>query len=176
MNTEYMDIAPAPGTNIQTGLLMAVLEDVTNEWRDELGEVSDEAILWQPFPGGHSIGALILHMADVEAYWLHQIGAAQDRSQEELSRLLSEETQQDQISWPTPPAHPLSWYYTQQDAIRARTRELVMLMGEPEAQRTRQKGDQTQVFTHRWLLNHVISHEAYHGGQAALLSVMHSRH
>ena len=76
-------------------------------------------------PRAHSIGALILHMADVEAYWLHEVGAGQVRSEEELSRLLSQETQQYQIQWPVPPAQPLSWYYAQHNAIRRRTHELV---------------------------------------------------
>jgi len=166
---ERVDVPPVAGLDVQIGLLLAMLDDVTGEWRGELGDVPEEAVVWQPFPGAHSIGALILHMADVEASWLHEIGADQPRSEEEMSRLLSRETKQDQVQWPVPPAQPLLWYYAQQDAIRARTRQLVRTWDDPDAARPAYDAE----FTRRWLLNHIVTHEAYHGGQAVLLSILH---
>jgi uncharacterized damage-inducible protein DinB len=169
--TERVDVAPVAGLDVQTGLLLAMLDDNTADWRGELGEVSDDAVLWQPFPHAHSIGALILHIADVEANWLHEIGAGQTRSEEELSRLLSQETQQYQIIWPTPPAHPLSWFLAQHNEIRARTRQIVSAWDDPALVRPAHNVE----FTRRWLLHHVLTHEAYHGGQAVLLSILHGR-
>jgi len=168
---ERVDVPPAPGADIQISLILSMLDDGTNEWREELGAVSEETVIWQPFPGGHSIGAIILHIADVEAYWLHQIGAGQTRSEEELTRLLSKETQQYDLSWPLPPTQPLSRFLAQHDAIRARTRQIVATWDDPALVRPR--GDAE--FTRRWLLHHVLTHEAYHGGQAVLLSVLHGR-
>ena len=169
--TECVDVTPVPGADVQIGLLRTMLDDGTNEWREELGAVSDEAVLWQPFTRSHSIGALILHIADVEAYWLHQIGDGQARSEEELARLLSKETQQYDLSWPRPPAEPLSWFLAQHDEIRARTRQIVAAWGDPAHIRPRKDAE----FTRRWLLHHVLTHEAYHGGQAVLLSILHRR-
>jgi uncharacterized damage-inducible protein DinB len=167
---QRVDITPVAGADIQVGLLLAVLEDVTNEWREELGDVSEEQIVYQPFPAGHSIGALILHIADTEAFWLYEVGAGKERPAEELKALLSEEIQQHQrqFLWPTPPRHPLSWYFAQQDAVRERTRQTALALNDPEHIGRRRDHE----FTLRWLLNHVISHEAYHGGQAVLLSLM----
>ncbi len=175
MSVERVDILPVPSLDVQTGLLLAMLDDNTKDWREELGEVSQETLLWQPFPGGHSIGVLILHIADVEANWLHEVGAGQPQSEEELSRLLSAETQQYQLSWPTPPDHPLSWYYAQHDAVRARTHELVVALDDPEHLGIKEKYQGKKEFTLRWLLHHVLTHEAYHGGQAVLLSILHGR-
>ncbi len=169
--TERVDVPPVAGLDVQTGLLLAMLDDATNDWREELGEVSEEAVVWQSFPGGHSIGALILHIADVEAYWLHQIGAGQARFEEELARLLSKETQQYDISWPRPPAQALPWFLAQHDEIRARTRQIVSTWDDPAHVRPRKDTE----FTRRWLLHHVLTHEAYHGGQAVLLSILHGR-
>jgi uncharacterized damage-inducible protein DinB len=166
-----VDIVPAEGMDVQTGLLLSVLEDVTKEWTgelDELGEVTEEQIIWQVFPNGHSIGGLILHIADVEAFWLHQVGAGQTRSAEELALLLSEETQQYQFQWPAPPPEPLSWYLAQHQAVRERTRTLIRRVNDPEHTGVHRGTE----FTLRWLLNHIISHEAYHGGQAVLLALM----
>lgn len=111
--SERIDVAPLAGLDIQVVLLLAALDNTTGEWREQLGDVPDEALIWQPFPGGHSIGVLLLHMADVEAYWLHEVAAGQERTSEELRALLSEEIRQYQVQWPTPPAQPLSWYIAQ---------------------------------------------------------------
>ncbi len=174
---ERVDLVPAEGLDVQIGLLLSVLDDVTNEWRGMLGDVPDEAVAWQPFPGGHSIGGVLLHIADVEAHWLHEVAAGQPRDPEELKTLLSEETQQGQVQWPTPPDKPLSWYYAQQDTVRARTSRFVASLNDPLHFGTRLHFDTRREteFTLRWLLNHVISHEAYHGGQAVLLSLIHKR-
>ncbi len=169
--TQRIDVLPAPGSDPQIGLLLAMLDDGTNDWREELGDVPDAMLLRQPFPGGHSVGALILHIADVEAYWLHELGAGQARSDEELVRLLSKETQQYDLSWPRPPAQPLSWFFAQHDEIRARTRQVVSTWDDPALVSSR---DDTE-FTRRWLLHHVLTHESYHGGQAVLLSILHGR-
>jgi len=168
---QRIDVLPVPSADVQIGLLRAMLDDGTRDWREELGAVSDETVLWQPFPGGHSIGALILHIADVEAYWLHQIGAGQARSEEELTRLLSQETQQYEGVWPVPPREPLSWFLAQHDEIRARTRQIVSAWDDPAHVRSREDTE----FTRRWLLHHVLTHEAYHGGQAVLLSILHGQ-
>ena len=167
--TSRVDVLPVPNADIQIGLLLAMLDDGTNEWREELGAVSNETVVWQPFPGGHSIGTLILHIADVEVFWLNQVGAGRTRSEEERARLLSKETQQDQVKWPTPPSQPLSWFLAQHDEIRARTRHIVSTWDNPA--HVRPLDDEE--FTRRWLLHHVLTHEAYHGGQAVLLSLLH---
>ena len=104
------DLPPVTGMDAQTGLLLAMLESATREWQEMLGEVSEEELCWQPFPGGHSIGALILHIADVEAHWLYEVGAGKTRPAEERKTLLSEETDQGAVQWPTPPARPFAWF------------------------------------------------------------------
>jgi len=101
------DIAPLTGMHPEIGLLAAALEDGTREWREELGRVSPDALVWQPFPGGHSIGALILHNIDVEAYWIEQFCAGKNRPEGEERLLLSEETHQYSVEWPKPPKKPL---------------------------------------------------------------------
>lgn len=167
MTPQWVDVAPFPGMDVQVGLLLAVLDEGTNEWRKQLGEVPDEAVVWQPFPEGHSVGTLILHIADVEAYCIGEIGAGKPRTAEEKQALLSEETQQYAVRWPAPPARPLSWYLAEHDRVRARTRQTVSVLGGPQHAGTRPGTPDTE-FTLRWLLSHVITHEAYHGGQRLL--------
>ncbi|HEY3267784.1 MAG TPA: DinB family protein [Armatimonadota bacterium] len=171
MVKNLMDVAPVAGLEGQCGLLLALLDMATAEWREQLGSVPDEALLWQPFPRGHSIGALILHIADVEGFCVTEVAAGQPRPEEELETLLSRETDQYAQSWPTPPAHPLSWFLAEHDAIRARTRATVAALKYPD--RVGRRADRPdREYTLRWLLGHIILHEAYHGGQAVLLSLL----
>ncbi len=175
MNTKRLDVKPAKGTDPQIGMLISMLQDGTYAWREELGHVPDEAVICQPYPNGHSIGAIILHIADAEAYWIEQVIARRERSPEELKLLLSEETDQYVPQWPTLPARPLSHYYEIHDRIRERTLKTLKQYDDPEQINTRRRRDGSQwEYTLRYVLHHVITHEAYHGGQAVLISLQYA--
>lgn len=70
-----------------------------------------------------------------------------------------------------PPKKPLSWYLEQHRAIRERTHEIVRNLTTLEHVGVYGKRE----FTLRWLLHHIISHEAYHGGQAVLLASLYKK-
>ena len=90
----------------------------------------------------------MLHIVDVEAHWLHHVAAGRPRDPQELKTLLSEATAPDGGRWPAPPRRPSSTPGRPRRPCRGRT------------------------FTLRWMLHHVIAHEAYHGGQAVMLTLM----
>lgn len=161
-----IDVAPLVGYQEPYGLLCAILQDATNEWRWELDpHLSEEAIVWQPHPGMHSIGAVIMHIIFVETYWFERFALAEPWNDEERALLLAGETDVDEWRWPEPPKQPLTWYFELQDRIRARTLESIKRWPSPETTKTHD-GRETSM---RWVLGHVIQHEAYHGGQAVLL-------
>jgi len=72
----------------------------------------------------------------------------------------------DEWRWPEPPRQPISWYFELQNRIRARTLERIKEWPSPES--SKELGGHPR--TMRWVLGHVIQHEAYHGGQAVLLN------
>ena len=104
-----IDMRPEEGLHPEIALLLTMLREGTREWRSELSAVPREKVLWQPFPHGHSIGAVILHIADVEAYWVGEVAQGRPRSGDQKRELLSEETCQYSVRWPEPPDRPLSW-------------------------------------------------------------------
>ena len=76
--------------------------------------------------------------------------------------------------WPAPPHKPIGWYYAQHDEIRARSIALIsQLPGPDEVRAITWRPDQQ--CTVRWILHHIIEHEAYHLGQAVMLSLMRGR-
>lgn len=172
MGRNRVDVAPVPGVDQQLGLLLSMLDDGTREWREELNDIPQEAITWQPFEQGHSIGGVILHIADVEAFWIQEIAAQQKLSDDMLRLFMTEDIKQDEVKWPTPPNKPIEWYWDLCDNVRQRTHELVHEIADPMAWSASPDGRE---FTLRWLMHHVITHEAYHGGQVVLLSLMHGK-
>lgn len=162
-----IDAEPLPGYPEPYGLLCAILQDGTNEWRWELDHnLSEDAVVWQPSPGMHSIGASLLHIISVEIIWFERVALDLPFDPEERKLLLMEETEVDEWRWPEPPRRPIAWYFELHDRIRARTLENIKKW--PAADVTRDCGGIPRSM--RWILGHVIQHEAYHGGQAVLLN------
>lgn len=183
------DLPAATASNLEIALLLRLLDESTAHWRNEMlyqmsnqfpegwGRIEPtiDQIVWQPFAGGHSIGALLLHMAGVEIFWLHDVGSGRTIAEEKDPLLLAWPADQDavdNVQWPTPPRQPLSWYFGQLDAVRARTKDLLQT-ATPDDVHTRQ-ADGAQ-FTMRWLLGYVNVHESYHGGQCVLLALAAAR-
>ncbi len=167
----HFDIAPLAGYPDDYGLLLASLQDGTNEWRGELGHPGVDAITWQPYPGGYSIGGLLLHIGAVEVYWFESFCLGREPDPVEMGRLMVGETDVDNGTWPVPPAEPLSYYYGLLDTIRARTLENVRSFPAGETAKEHHGGSKT----FRWVVSHVVQHEAYHGGQAVLLGELAKR-
>ena len=165
------DLQPVPDLHPEIGRLLAMLDDNTVEWRRELAEIDvpQDAIGWRPFPKGYNIGAVMFHIAEAEIFWLHDIAAGQPMGEDWQRTFMVEAIDQYEFDWPTPPDEPLDWFYEQLDGVRAKTRELIGAINDPE--HVCQRGDRS--FTLRWVLHHVIQHEAHHGGQITLLGMAH---
>jgi uncharacterized damage-inducible protein DinB len=173
MNKRLYDVEPAAGYPIEYGLLISTLQDGTREWREELGDVTEDAIVWQPYAKGHSIGGVILHMIDVEAFWIETAALDRERSSEELQELFSKETDQYAFNWVVPPRKPLAYYLELQDKVRARTLESIKHFPDPATVISRDGWSSSM--TLRWILNHVVAHEAYHGGQTVMLKALYDK-
>ncbi len=169
MNQKFYHITPEEGIHPQISMFLKMLDDGTREWTDYLEDISEDAIVWQPYPDAHSIGAVMLHIANVEASWIQRIILGQERDPEELKTLMSEETDFNGEKWPTPPRKSLSWYFEQLQKVRDKTHKLVRDFEEPEKVVTYVDTD----FTINWILHHVVTHEAYHGGQINLLAIQY---
>ncbi|RYG36664.1 DinB family protein [bacterium] len=166
-STMLIDAEPLAGYREPYGLLCAILKDGTNEWRWEIDpDLKEDAVVWQPYPDTHSIGAIIFHIIGTEIFWFERLVLGLPGDPEERKLLLSDEIDMDAWKWPEPTRKPISWYFELHDRVRARTLEGIKDWPAPDA-RLEHHGREV---TPRWVLGHVIQHEAYHGGQAVLLS------
>lgn len=159
------DVAPLENFNPEIGLLVSSMQDSTREWRENLGDVADEAMTWQCYENGPSIGGLLMHLIDCEYGWITRaIMQMPEDNSSEFNRY-NMDLDVDKPFWPTPPAHPLSWYLATHDQVRAQMIQLLATVSDPDRIITRGENG----FTPRWVLTHLIQHDSYTGGQAVLL-------
>ena len=145
-----------------------MLEQSTGEWRGMLGtDVTPEQLVHQAYPGAHSIGAVLLHMADSEAIWTMEVLEGGAVPAELKKELLTDETDVWNGKWPTVLEEPLEYFYEKQDRVREHT--LRVLAGLTDIEKDVSAWGNT--FTIRWILGHMVSHDSQHGGQAILLHV-----
>ena len=161
-NTSTTPVLPEVATYIN------MLEQSTGEWRGMLGtDLTPEQLVHQAYAGAHSIGAVLLHMADSEAIWTMEVLAGGSVPESLKKELLTDETDVWNGKWPVVPSEPLAYYYEKQDRVREHT--LRVLAGLTDIEKDVSAWGNT--FTIRWILGHMVSHDSQHGGQAILLHV-----
>jgi uncharacterized damage-inducible protein DinB len=152
----------------EVAVYMKMLEQSTSEWRGMLGtDVTPAQLVHQAYPGAHSIGAVLLHMADSEAIWTMEVLAGGSVPESLKKELLADETDVWNGKWPTVLEEPLEYFYEKQDRVREHT--LRVLAGLTDIEKDVSAWGNT--FTIRWILGHMVSHDSQHGGQAILLHV-----
>ena len=167
---EVYDATPKIGGEPTLATLLAVLDDGTREWREELGDLNESDLVNRPFPGGPSIGAVLLHMAEVEAWWIQTVLGGRPLSDDFKRRTLSDETRQDEGVWGDAPQMPYAAYLDLLDEVRAQTHEA--LQNERDVARVLKPDPERPALTVRWIVGHVVQHDSYHGGQCVLVKRM----
>ena len=159
------DVAPYPQTSADLGLLIATWEDGTREWRENLGLPSEEAIVWQLYPNGPSIGGLLLHMASCDVYWLQQFVDGEEIDPDDPAEAYDNTVDQYVPLWPAPPRESIDWYFRILDESRAKMVARIQGHDDPLSVHARKN----ESYTYRWIVAHLVEHDSYHGGQAVLL-------
>jgi uncharacterized damage-inducible protein DinB len=171
---EHYDVLPFANMHPELGVLAASMEDSTREWQENLLDPAPptvEALVWQPYTNGPSIGGALLHMACCELYWLAMVGDGEDLDASHPAVAYDSELDQYANLWPVAPSQPIEWYLDILKAVRASSLERIARHSDP-----------AQVFplrsksvSYRWILAHLIEHDSYTGGQAVLLHEMYKR-
>jgi len=165
------DIDERYGIDGDLGTLVATLQDGTREWMGNLESPSPEAVIWQPYSNGPSIGGNLLHIAGCEWYWLGKFVNGESEPEEDPAIKYDKILDQGSHIWPTPPAQPIEWYFKVLADRRAKTIEMIRAHGRPQAVYSGRGSEST----YGWIVAHLVEHDSYHGGQAVLLHEMFKR-
>lgn len=154
----------------QIGFYVSGMNEVREQLSDAVKDLSNEEISARFTPTAHSIGQLILHNAEAEWWWLKCVAAEKHLDEEEARReafwdiLLDEDF--------------AKRYYSAEFCIdgisKARQKCFEVLKGFNDEDLdkffgwNKEDGSRTEV-TLRWILHHLIDHEAQHKGQILML-------
>lgn len=168
----FRDLPSEDGLSPGLGAWYAALEELRVGTVLLLHNLSPDQLAWSPGRGLNTIGSLVTHIAEAEAFWiLEQIGGRPlSPERRELYRMdLFGEPQA-----PQAPRAPASYFIGLLADLRAETREVLAAMTDLDLEGKRvwtppDRPEDREVFTVRWILNHVLVHEAHHKGQIAIL-------
>ncbi len=168
---------PKRARNAEAASFLAQLDDLSRRMFDDLTSIKAAELAWQPRRGANTIGMLLAHNAIVEVYWM--LVATGDLKGERLEEVLGLSMDGDGIPMPESgegPAHlrgrSLAWYRKLHDRARAFATPILMRMDaatlEKIVKRPRRDGSRHDSNV-RWILYHVLEHQAGHYGQMLLL-------
>jgi len=168
----YRTMGEAAAVRLKIGSIDALIDEwtfATNWWRRSLGTPSDETVNWQPFNRSHSIAGILLHLADEEGLWIEEHLAGRPRSTEEKALLFVGDNLPSHGSWITPPNWTLDEYFNTMEWVRRRSLNILRTYASASDEFEGPNGRTTI----EQAIRHLMLHEAYHAGQAALHVVHH---
>jgi uncharacterized damage-inducible protein DinB len=170
-------IAVPRGRSREASSFYAQLDDQSHLLLQDLRGISAAELQWQPKRGMNTIGMLLAHIAIVEVFWVNI--AIEREPGAGIQKVLGIDRDDDGMPLPAGEAPPavlrgrtLAWYAAR--LARARTWAKRTVRGWPDASmerfilRTRRDGTRTRV-SRRWILYHLLEHQAGHYGQILLL-------
>jgi uncharacterized damage-inducible protein DinB len=169
MAIEQRSVKPAAGFSGELALYLGSLEEVRNRLRETAADLTAEELTRRAFPSAHQIGNLILHLGEAEAGWIWR----------NITGKEIDEDAKKQVHWcdTTERDFAEKAYSAQEcldriDAISARSREILATFTDADLDKffgfNRDDGTRIEV-TLRWVLVHLLDHEAVHRGQISML-------
>ena len=155
-------IEPTSGFSGEIGIWVSTLDELRRQTRETVAGMTPEQLAWKPPGGGNSVGQLLRHIALVELDWLLTDllrGAPLPKDAPALMQLDG--------AMVDPGLRPLEVFLDSLDYARNLTRKKLAGFGRDEIETTREtKGEGVhKVFNVRWILFHLLNHEAQHRGQ-----------
>jgi uncharacterized damage-inducible protein DinB len=156
-------IEPVPGFAGELGVWVSVLEDLRRQTCEAVAGLTPDQLAWKPPGDGNSIGQLLRHIALVELDWVLTDLCRGEPLPKEAPALL-------QLDGPMadPGVQPLDAFLGLLDYARKETRKRLGRYGRDEIETSREyagEGGVRKVFNVRWILYHLVEHEAQHRGQ-----------
>lgn len=160
---------PHPGLTTETGYYLSGMEEVRGQLRAAIKDIAVEPLGRPAFPGAHSIGALALHIGEAEWWWM-QCNVAGHQVNEEDSKAPYWDVLDEPEAFATK-GYTAEFCLHEIDKIRNQTRDVLLRYGDEDLEsifRVERKGE-TLDHSLRWILHHLIDHEAQHKGQILML-------
>lgn len=162
-------LTPHPGLATGIGYYLSAMEEVREQVRDAVKDIDVERLGRPAFLGAHSIGALVLHIGEAEWWWM-QCNFAGHQLTEEDEKAPCWDVLENPEAF-AKKGYTAEFCLQELDKIRNQTRDSLFGLGEKDLERivTFERHGEMSDHSLRWILHHLIDHEAQHKGQILML-------
>lgn len=167
-------LTPVEGVSEQIGYYLAGMEEVRAQLREAVTGLSDEIAHKKLRPDSHSIAQLILHCGEAEWWWIQCVVNGGGVDDELESTVFWDVLEEDH----DPVTHlSAAECIAEIDRISGLTRELLANFSDEDLDKYFEKELPTRKIDKslRWILHHLIDHEAQHKGQILMLKRLMSQ-
>jgi uncharacterized damage-inducible protein DinB len=161
-------LIPASGFSPEIGFYLSAWEKVRAGLRETVCDLSVEELSRRVLPGAHQIGALILHLGESEAGWIHSIIAERELDEREKKFVHWYDTTETDFA---EKGYGAQNCIERIDEISRMSRRILLQFGDDDLEKLfgyDRDGRRIEVSL-RWILCHLLEHEAHHNGQISML-------
>ena len=160
-----------PVVNLPAGLgfALAAMNEVRGQLHGAVLGLTDKQVARRAIPGAHSIGALTLHIGEAEWWWMSCIVQGHKLTREDFRQPFWDVLKE-------PDAFASKQYSAAYclgviDDIRRQTHDFLATLSDEDLEKTHThtRGDKQVEASLRWILHHLVDHEAQHKGQILML-------
>ena len=162
-------LVPHPGLSPGIGYYVSGMEEVREQVCKTIRDLSPEDVGRVPFLGANPLGAIVLHIGEAEWWWMqcvvsgHQL-TDQDRQSPYWDVLNDPNGFQSK-------GFTAEFCLEEIQRIRNQTRDLLFSRNDKDLEQivSFERRGKTTEHSLRWILHHLIDHEAQHKGQILML-------
>lgn len=162
-------LTPHPGLSTGIGYYLSGMEEVRSQLVAAVKTIPDELIGKPAFLGSHSIGALVLHIGEAEWFWMQMVVSGHQLTDEDKAMPYWDVL--DDLERVTRNGFTTEFCLQEAEKIRNQTRDVLFSYNDKDLERIilfERRGETTE-HNLRWILHHLIDHEAQHKGQILML-------
>ena len=169
MTTETKVLSAAAGFPSGIGFYLSGMNEVSGQLREAVSGMSTEETGRSAVAGAHSIGALVLHIAEAEWFWMQCVVSGHKLTDEDARAPFWDVLKDPQRVANN--GYSAEFCLSEAARIREQTRSVLASFTDQDLDRIfsfDRRGD-THERSLRWILHHLIDHEAQHKGQILML-------
>ncbi|MBX7172845.1 MAG: DinB family protein [Pyrinomonadaceae bacterium] len=167
MKTETITLQPVPNFSPEIGLFLASLYKIREAWKVAVKDLSKTELAAKILPDVQPIGTIIIHIAEVEYFWIQQIVEGKELTAEIVNLLHHDLWFRDFA------AEDLDIDYCLEvvEKIHQMTLETLAKFTDADLKRTfvRMLQDRETHYSLRWIFVHLLEHDAEHKGQILMI-------
>jgi uncharacterized damage-inducible protein DinB len=162
-------LSSVPGFATEIGFYLSGMEEVREQLREAVEGMSDDQVGRPAVPDAHSIAALVLHIGEAEWYWMRCVISG-DKVTDEIRNAPYWDVLKDPAGF-SQKSYSAEFCLNEIKKIRQQTYETLSAFDDSLLDHVftfERRGEATELSL-RWILHHLIDHEAQHKGQILML-------